>query len=77
MTGIVDVAGQRCFVMPLDRSVVLPPASLHDLLQKMQTGKTKHHLIIHCTYQVPKIILFGLFFDNLSALGEPFLSQLS
>ncbi|XP_008477373.1 uncharacterized protein LOC103514278 [Diaphorina citri] len=38
MTGIVDVAGQRCFVMPLDRSVVLPPASLHDLLQKMQTG---------------------------------------
>lgn len=38
MTGIIDLAAQRCFVMPLNRSVVLPPESLHDLIQKMTIG---------------------------------------
>ncbi|KAL1457690.1 hypothetical protein WDU94_007891 [Cyamophila willieti] len=38
MTGIIDVAGERCFVMPLDRTVVLPPQSLKDLIEKMANG---------------------------------------
>ncbi|KAH9371249.1 hypothetical protein HPB48_020697 [Haemaphysalis longicornis] len=35
-TGIVDVEGRRCFVMPLNRSLVLPPHSLFDLIVKMR-----------------------------------------
>lgn len=35
MTGIVDVDGHCCFVMPLDRQRVLPPRNMHDLLKKM------------------------------------------
>lgn len=38
VTGIVDVEGKRCFVMPLNRSSVLPPKSLYDLLFKMSSG---------------------------------------
>uniref|UniRef100_A0A8D8RPT9 Integral membrane protein 2 n=1 Tax=Cacopsylla melanoneura TaxID=428564 RepID=A0A8D8RPT9_9HEMI len=38
MTGIIDIAGERCFVMPLDRTVVLPPQSLKDLIEKMAHG---------------------------------------
>lgn len=38
ITGIVDVEGQRCFVMPLMRNTVSPPASLYDLLFKMSSG---------------------------------------
>uniref|UniRef100_A0A1W7RAB1 Integral membrane protein 2 n=1 Tax=Hadrurus spadix TaxID=141984 RepID=A0A1W7RAB1_9SCOR len=37
-TGIIDVDGHRCFVMPLNRSLVLPPRSLFDLIVKMRTG---------------------------------------
>lgn len=37
-TGIVDMDGQRCFVMPLNRSLVLPPHSLFDLIVKMRAG---------------------------------------
>lgn len=37
-TGIVDVEGRRCFVMPLNRSLVLPPHSLFDLIVKMRAG---------------------------------------
>ncbi|XP_065202105.1 integral membrane protein 2A isoform X2 [Planococcus citri] len=37
-TAIVDEKNKRCFVMPLDRSVILPPKSLYDLLFKMQDG---------------------------------------
>nr|ABM55538.1 conserved hypothetical protein [Maconellicoccus hirsutus] len=37
-TAIVDEKNQRCFIMPLDRSVILPPKSLYDLLFKMQDG---------------------------------------
>jgi len=37
-TGIVDIDGQRCFVMPLNRNLVLPPRTLHDLIQKMWNG---------------------------------------
>jgi len=37
-TGIVDLDGGRCFVLPLNRSRVLPPQSLFDLVLKMRTG---------------------------------------
>lgn len=37
-TGIIDLDGHRCFVMPLNRSLVLPPQSLFDLIMKMRAG---------------------------------------
>ncbi|CAL4063146.1 unnamed protein product [Meganyctiphanes norvegica] len=38
MTGIIDMTSRRCFVMPLDRSHVLPPRTLFDLIKKMWMG---------------------------------------
>lgn len=38
ITGIIDVEGQRCFVMPLVRKALSPPISLYDLLFKMSSG---------------------------------------
>lgn len=40
-TGIVDITGQRCFIMPLNRDYVLPPKSLFDLIQKIWDGYYK------------------------------------
>ncbi|XP_031344693.1 integral membrane protein 2B isoform X2 [Photinus pyralis] len=40
-TSIVDVTGRRCFVMPLNRNVILPPRSLYDLIRKMWDGYYK------------------------------------
>ncbi|KAK7604148.1 hypothetical protein V9T40_004421 [Parthenolecanium corni] len=37
-TAIVDVANKRCFIMPLDRTLILPPKSMFDLLYKMSNG---------------------------------------
>ncbi|BES89409.1 BRIHypothetical proteinOS domain [Nesidiocoris tenuis] len=37
-TGIVDVNGKKCFVMPLNRTEVLPPNTLLDLVKKMHNG---------------------------------------
>lgn len=37
-TGIVDIDGQCCFVMPLNRQRVLPPHNMYDLLKKMYNG---------------------------------------
>lgn len=37
-TAIVDVESQRCFITPLDRSLILPPKSLYDLIKKMSNG---------------------------------------
>nr|BAN21229.1 conserved hypothetical protein [Riptortus pedestris] len=37
-TGIIDVDGHRCFVMPLNRTLVLPPETLIDLVKKMREG---------------------------------------
>uniref|UniRef100_A0A069DRS8 Integral membrane protein 2 n=1 Tax=Panstrongylus megistus TaxID=65343 RepID=A0A069DRS8_9HEMI len=37
-TAIVDTNGGRCFIMPLNRSTVLPPATLVDLVKKMREG---------------------------------------
>ncbi|XP_044268613.1 integral membrane protein 2A [Tribolium madens] len=40
-TGIIDITGNRCFVMPLNRGHVLPPRSLFDLVNKMWDGYYK------------------------------------
>lgn len=37
-TGIVDETKRRCFVMPLDRTVTVPPKSMADLIQKLYAG---------------------------------------
>lgn len=37
-TGIIDLTGQRCFVMPLNRENTLPPRDLLDLVKKMAGG---------------------------------------
>lgn len=37
-TGIIDIDGQCCFVMPLNRQRILPPRSMLDLLRKMYNG---------------------------------------
>lgn len=37
-TGIIDLTSHRCYVMPLDRSHVLPPRSVYDLIKKMWMG---------------------------------------
>ncbi|XP_058803397.1 integral membrane protein 2B [Phymastichus coffea] len=37
-TGIVDIDGKCCFVMPLNRQRVLPPRNMYDLLKKMYNG---------------------------------------
>ncbi|XP_076238000.1 uncharacterized protein LOC143181480 [Calliopsis andreniformis] len=37
-TGIIDIDGQNCFVMPLNRQKVLPPRNMYDLLRKMYNG---------------------------------------
>lgn len=38
-TAIVDVATRRCFLMPLDREMVLPPTSLRDMMMKLYRGE--------------------------------------
>ncbi|XP_076183298.1 uncharacterized protein LOC143154998 [Ptiloglossa arizonensis] len=37
-SGIIDIDGQRCFVMPLNRQRVVPPRNMYDLLRKMYKG---------------------------------------
>lgn len=37
-TAIIDESAKRCFVLPLDREVILPPKSLADLVLKMYSG---------------------------------------
>jgi len=38
LTGIVDTDSDRCFILPLNRTQVLPPQSLFDLVTKMRNG---------------------------------------
>uniref|UniRef100_A0A1L8D981 Integral membrane protein 2 n=1 Tax=Nyssomyia neivai TaxID=330878 RepID=A0A1L8D981_9DIPT len=37
-SGIIDAENRRCFVMPLDRDVVLPPRSMRDLVLRIWNG---------------------------------------
>lgn len=38
ITGVIDVEGKRCYVMPLLPGMVSPPRSMSELLFKMSTG---------------------------------------
>ncbi|KAK0088113.1 hypothetical protein PV325_013109 [Microctonus aethiopoides] len=38
LTGIIDLSGHCCFVMPLNRDRVLLPRNMYDLLNKMYNG---------------------------------------
>lgn len=58
-TGIIDVDGRRCFVMPLNRSQVLPPRDLIDLVRKMWDG----------LYFI--VFLFFFFFFSFQAIFMP------
>lgn len=40
-TAIIDLTGKRCFVMPLNRTNILPPRNLYDLIEKMYGGYYK------------------------------------
>lgn len=37
-TGVIDKDSGRCFLMALDRTTVLPPKSMRDLIEKMWNG---------------------------------------
>uniref|UniRef100_A0A6B2EIH2 Integral membrane protein 2 n=1 Tax=Phlebotomus kandelakii TaxID=1109342 RepID=A0A6B2EIH2_9DIPT len=37
-SGIIDAENRRCFVMPLDREIVLPPRSMRDLVVRIWNG---------------------------------------
>ncbi|XP_059617162.1 integral membrane protein 2B [Phlebotomus argentipes] len=37
-SGIIDAENRRCFIMPLDREVVLPPKSMRDLVVRIWNG---------------------------------------
>ncbi|KAK5647109.1 hypothetical protein RI129_005573 [Pyrocoelia pectoralis] len=67
-TSIVDVTGKRCFVMPLNRNVILPPRSLYDLIRKMWDGYYKINTeILRETMQV---IIPPLNKDEVKLLGS-------
>lgn len=67
-TSIVDVTGKRCFVMPLNRNVILPPRSLYDLIRKMWDGYYKINTeILRETMQV---IIPPLSKDEVKLLGS-------
>lgn len=38
ITGIVDLEEDRCFIIPLNRSMVYPPQNLADLVLKLRSG---------------------------------------
>lgn len=37
-SAIIDLSAKRCFVMPLDRDVVMPPKSIYDVITKIWGG---------------------------------------
>uniref|UniRef100_A0A7E4VE90 Integral membrane protein 2 n=1 Tax=Panagrellus redivivus TaxID=6233 RepID=A0A7E4VE90_PANRE len=53
VTAIVDVLGDRCFLKPLDRNVVVPPKNFIDLIDKMHEGYyAPSPKVIHETFRV-------------------------
>ncbi|MFH4977877.1 hypothetical protein AB6A40_004586 [Gnathostoma spinigerum] len=53
LTAIVDILSNRCFIKQLDRSVVSPPTSLIDLVEKMESGYYESPpAVMHETYRV-------------------------
>lgn len=37
-SGIIDLTEKRCFVFPLDRTKIIPPRSMRDLIMKVWNG---------------------------------------
>jgi integral membrane protein 2B len=44
-TGIIDLTAKRCFVMPLDRSHVVPPKNMRDLIVKVSFFEAKYSFL--------------------------------
>lgn len=66
VTGIVDLSGHHCFVMPLNRQNILPPKDLLDLVRKMAGGYYEvDPKVLSESYRVvlPKV-------EDLSTLGR-------
>ncbi|XP_011494999.1 PREDICTED: integral membrane protein 2C [Ceratosolen solmsi marchali] len=64
-TGIVDIDGQCCFVMPLNRQRVLAPHNMHDLLKKMYNGY--YEVNTEVVRESMRVIVPEI--DNLSTVG--------
>ena len=72
ITAIVDILGDRCFLKPLDRSVVVPPKNFIDLLQKMENGYyAQNPRVIHETFRVGARLDSG----DLLSLGSAMVSR--
>lgn len=65
-TAIVDQTAKRCFVMPLDRELVLPPKSMFDMIQKMSSGY--YSVDTKRVRKTMRVVTPAL--DDLSGLGE-------
>ncbi|KAF5283761.1 hypothetical protein FQA39_LY17199 [Lamprigera yunnana] len=75
ITSIVDVTGKRCFVMPLNRSLILPPRSLHDLIRKMWAGYYKINTEI--IRETMHVIMPPLENDEIMLLGSYIMRECS
>lgn len=64
-TGIIDIDGQSCFVMPLNRQHVLPPHNMYDLLRKMYHGD--YDVDIEVVRQTMKVVVPPI--TDLSVVG--------
>ena len=67
-TSIVDITGKRCFVMPLNRNIILPPRSLYDLIHKMRDGYYKINTEV--LRETMQIIIPPLNKDEIKLLGS-------
>lgn len=72
-TSIVDVTGRRCFVMPLNRNLILPPRSLHDLMSKVLHGYYK--INTEMIRETMRVITPALDKDEVKLLGSYITTQ--
>ncbi|KAF5277708.1 hypothetical protein FQR65_LT03688 [Abscondita terminalis] len=72
-TSIVDVTGRRCFVMPLNRNLILPPLSLHDLMSKVSHGYYK--INTEMIRETMRVITPPLDKDEIKLLGNYITTQ--
>lgn len=66
-TGIIDVSGRRCFVMPLDRENVLPPKNFYDMMNKMWDGYYK--VDTEVVRETMRVVVPPLNDDQLKTIG--------
>ncbi|XP_031778592.1 integral membrane protein 2C [Nasonia vitripennis] len=64
-TGIIDIDGHSCFVMPLNRQRVLPPRNMYDLLKKMYNGY--YEVDTEIVRETMKVLVPPI--DDLSVIG--------